>query len=313
VLSQEEKDKQFKHLKGWHLRLIGAEMPHAEDVLWHYTNGAGLIGIISSGTIYSTQASCLNDNSEVRYATRLVRKALLDHAGKQLGLETTQFLLKFAAFLDDTDAEPNHAGSFSYVACFSRSRDDLSQWRAYAGGENGYAIGFRARDLLGVENTLVGAVNYDAALHEALAAEVADVTVELYEKALAQRPTAEMADWTEAFLDRWGNALARIAPFAKHPGFATEREFRLVRSLTGDDYPSLIVRQKGTLLARHLPLLLPSGSSSAEQQRLPINSIVVGPARHKAVSAISVAVLLKKHGYPPDLPVYTTGIPYQLT
>ena len=38
-----------------------------EVILWHYTNGAGLLGILETGTIFSTQVSCVNDSTECRF------------------------------------------------------------------------------------------------------------------------------------------------------------------------------------------------------------------------------------------------------
>jgi len=40
--------------------------PDPELIVWHYTSGPGLISIIESGTLYSTQVSCLNDATEIR-------------------------------------------------------------------------------------------------------------------------------------------------------------------------------------------------------------------------------------------------------
>lgn len=53
------------------------------------------------------------------------------------------------AALSDEPESPSHAPSMYFVTCFSEEEDDLSQWRAYCGGENGYAIGFRAAGLFG--------------------------------------------------------------------------------------------------------------------------------------------------------------------
>jgi hypothetical protein len=38
-----------------------------EVMLWHYTNGAGLLGILETGTIFSAQVSCVNDSTEYRF------------------------------------------------------------------------------------------------------------------------------------------------------------------------------------------------------------------------------------------------------
>jgi hypothetical protein len=38
-----------------------------EVIPWHYTNGAGLLGILETGSIFSTQVSCVNDSTECRF------------------------------------------------------------------------------------------------------------------------------------------------------------------------------------------------------------------------------------------------------
>jgi hypothetical protein len=41
----------------------------------------------------------------------------------------------------------------TYVACFSAERDDLSQWRAYAGDGAGYALGFSTGTQFSIDGT----------------------------------------------------------------------------------------------------------------------------------------------------------------
>jgi hypothetical protein len=53
-----------------------------------------------------------------------------------------------------------------YVLCFSEQGDDLSQWRAYSGGEGGYAIRFFPT-MLPVMGHLIR-VEYDPAAQGAL-------------------------------------------------------------------------------------------------------------------------------------------------
>jgi hypothetical protein len=42
-----------------------------EQIVWHYTNGAGLVGILQSATLYATQVASLNDVRETKYGTDL--------------------------------------------------------------------------------------------------------------------------------------------------------------------------------------------------------------------------------------------------
>ena len=60
------------------IRALGSFDYDQDAILWHYTDGKGLIGMVESGMFYSTQVSCVNDSSEVRYAQRLFRAALTD-------------------------------------------------------------------------------------------------------------------------------------------------------------------------------------------------------------------------------------------
>ena len=42
--------------------------------IYHYTTGENFIKIIQSGELWSTQAACLNDTTELTYATEEIRK-----------------------------------------------------------------------------------------------------------------------------------------------------------------------------------------------------------------------------------------------
>jgi hypothetical protein len=39
--------------------------------VWHYTDGKGFLGILTSGKLFATQVSALNDSKETEYATDL--------------------------------------------------------------------------------------------------------------------------------------------------------------------------------------------------------------------------------------------------
>src|SRR5665213_2305324 len=58
------------------MKRLGALDFDGETVLWHYTTGPGLLGIVESGQIFATQVACLNDSSETTYATELFKSAI---------------------------------------------------------------------------------------------------------------------------------------------------------------------------------------------------------------------------------------------
>ena len=295
VITPEEHAPVFAQVRTWFKRLSGSL--DLDQVVWHYTKGDPVLRMLESGEIFATQASCLNDTTEILYAARGLRKAIEARLlGDQLREDTAAFLKRYSDALVDTPELPIHAGSMYSVSCFSELEDELSQWRGYGGGENGYALGFPVRYLLGGPNSLVGKVNYDTVLHEELATEVAAATVHFYEAVKDNRTSQDLDDFDTEFLQYWDQAISAIAPFVKDPGFASEREVRIARQYTADDLANVVVLQKRTMMSRHLPMRLSAGLVDGVQ-RLPATRILVGPGRHKRVSQISLDVFLAKHGY----------------
>ena len=112
-----------------------------DRVVWHYTSGAGLLGVIESGTLWATQVSCLNDSTEVRYGSKLFRDALVKlRQSMPPDPEVEQMLDQSTSALLEDPSTPSHAPSMYFVTCFSEHEDDLRQWRAYSGGENGWSL-----------------------------------------------------------------------------------------------------------------------------------------------------------------------------
>ena len=170
------------------LRKLRVDAIDPSTMLWHYTSGAALLDILRSNTLFSTQVACLNDSREIRYPLYLFREAI-GRRKATLGYDhpLQVFLNEVLSYFDENPVSPNHVGLANYVTCFSESRDDLSQWRAYAGGENGYALGFRAKDLSRIENCFLGRVAYyDEQEHGRLVEEVVDATIKFFDEGVAR-------------------------------------------------------------------------------------------------------------------------------
>lgn len=122
---------------------------NAVDVtLYHYTNVAGLRGILESGTVWFTDFRHMNDPSEITHGIEISHDVIRDiktGADGRVGL--------FLDCLADMMRLENFSRALEYfIGSFSRARDDLGQWRAYGDNGRGVAIGF-APHLFGVENT----------------------------------------------------------------------------------------------------------------------------------------------------------------
>jgi hypothetical protein len=125
------------------------------ELLYHYTDAGGLIGIVEDDVLWATDAEFLNDAQELRYGREEMREALLARAeelsaggipeGSAEGSRATA-IRSAADHLEPGGTFAQRQYHSAYVACVCEDGDLLSQWRAY-GGAGGYAIGFRSASL----------------------------------------------------------------------------------------------------------------------------------------------------------------------
>jgi hypothetical protein len=298
-------DAQMKYLKVLEV--------NSDDKIWHYTSGDALLGIVETGTLYATQVSCLNDSTEIRYGAKLVRDAFMNV--RTDAVEEKLFLDRIIKPIVEEPAAPTNLPSVWFVTCFSKVKDDLSQWRAYSGGENGYAIAFLAGGFVN-RGSLVARVNYEKDQHKQVAENVANSTMLFFKEGLNARSTGEnktaaIDAWVTEFLAVWERFVGHLAPMVKDPAFRGENEYRIVHEVQAHEMGQLRFKQKETLMSRHLPLIFPPLNYATQSQLLPIAEVMVGPSRHKEISRVSVETFLRQKGY--LVPVTVSKIPFQMT
>jgi hypothetical protein len=119
-----------------------------DSQVFHYTSGAGVEGILSSGFIRLTHLSDLADDEEFLYGRKLVHDALsssLASAVAEIAVNPTIELHAQKFFCDGTlsmlpEIGPA-AGPFQfYSASFCRRGDDAFFWREYANKGAGFAL-----------------------------------------------------------------------------------------------------------------------------------------------------------------------------
>ena len=97
--------------------------PPPHGILYHYTDFAGLQGILKSHTLWATYNRVLNDASEQYYAERIIQDELTRLTSPES--KTISF------------ADQKH-----FVTCFCQNVKLLSMWRTYADKGAGYCLGF---------------------------------------------------------------------------------------------------------------------------------------------------------------------------
>lgn len=100
------------------------------DFLYHYTSGQGLHGILSTGSMWGTNHSFMNDRSEFEYGLNLLRTAIADRV-KTTGAPEVRLVL------DEAVRFLNAGHDDLYLTCFCEAADLLSQWRGYGAQDTG--------------------------------------------------------------------------------------------------------------------------------------------------------------------------------
>ena len=166
---------------------MGAFDFSGENIVWHYTNGQGLLGILQSSTIYATQVASLNDTTETKYATDLYKQVIGELIKENAeDSETVAFLTRVLEFVKEEPASPTHDTSKLFVACFSGDEDELTQWDRYS-KPNGYAIGLTARGLFREPGSQIYHVVYDCDKQLAAAKIIAQATLDFLSRRLNGR------------------------------------------------------------------------------------------------------------------------------
>ena len=300
----------------WLGRRLEADVRRAPDLLWHYTDAGGLLGILTHERMWATQTSFLNDSTELAYGVGLVAKAMTSYDPSYLKEGTARFLER----LVDRRRAPL-AGRLEkkldvYVTCFCADGDLLSQWRAYAGRDDagGYALGIGTDPPLQgwpphtpeTHDVALRRVLYDPVEQEETCHELVDALVPLLDA--DPRDVEIQRSFTRALVD----GAVELASWCKDPAFEEEQEWRIVYVRT-NDAAKLPVRHRMArgLLVPYVELELPWPVEPL-QGHLPVQTIRIGPGPAPALKQRGVETFLANFPHLADVRLEGSVAPLRL-
>ena len=282
-----------------HWDRIQGETP---ELLYHYTDVVGLIGIVTSGTVWASNLRFMNDARELDHASRLMLDVL--DMTRERADQPAQH-----AVIDAIEGNLRSGVGYPefYSVSFSADGDLLGQWRGYGSAGGGYAIGFDPQGLRCPETRypqparFVNRIIYDKSYQVEILRGVADAMLELFKDLAATEP-----ETTEARA-RLFSALGEVAGYVfsfKDPAWAEEREWRAVYVVPHGEHDGVRFRPSGGVAVPFVTL--PMGTDPGG--RLPIRRVVQGPAMEPDVSTRSLELLLAGNGYV-DTEIVTSAVP----
>ena len=187
------------------------------SAIYHYCSLDTFIKIVERQALWLTCLDKMNDYAEATWLTHIIHNL----STKKLSNGTGNIDI-FNALINQITACVNER--LAYLTCFSEYGDRLSQWRGYADGGKGVAIGFKTWVL-------------EQSMMKFFLAETLNTSG--YSNGLAKvyyPDEKDLENWLSPLLDQLvagadytviGRQLAEHAPIFKNPAFKEEGEWRI--------------------------------------------------------------------------------------
>ena len=221
-------------------------------VVWHHTDAAGAVGVLTGGHVWAGWSRHLNDESEVQHGIEFIRRHWDRAKGNYARTASLERLLA------DREERTDELLSHCFVCCATLQKDSLSTFRGYGAYALGIDVQLFTPDFHHGREQVTGqvpngigwrTVAYTEAEKEARAKALFDA----WDVLLSSWPAGSMASGVG---QTWVDALYELTiVHMKHESFADEREARFYIWSTPSD-PRRRVRVARNSITPYIPLEL---------------------------------------------------------
>jgi len=271
------------------------------DILHHYTNSDGLLGIFRESALWATKIHYLNDSSELVEPFNTAKEYLTNLKNIKYS-KSVQDLNQEKEIIESMlyDIEVNAALNI-FVASFCTDCDLLSQWHGYGSPDPAYSIGFKTNKLVQILGKhsfeLYECQYFDSSYYRDNIQHFIDTVIDEAKKERDKRVT---------FISEF----IKMASTMKHDCFQEENEYRIisVRPVSFLNENINFRPSKSILIPYYsLPLDLPSV----------IGQITIGPCPNPDLAKDAIQGLAYKYGLYNtkgrliDIPILNSSIPFR--
>jgi hypothetical protein len=190
-------------------------------LVYHYCSVNVFMQIISSKSLWLTNAYKTNDRAEIRWIDNVIKSAMPKCIDKypSFYMESVQELFKINSTV------------VPYIFCLSENGDLLSQWRSYADDGAGVSIAF-APEHFGIQNQMPGTgrdTSLTVGIHHVVYDKLEQET-RVVEAIESPARFVQGRDGVETCSIQAASQLVAMSSVFKSPAFSEEREWRIIHT-----------------------------------------------------------------------------------
>ncbi len=274
--------------------------------LYHYTTLTGLLGIITTRTLWASDIRYMNDSAELKHSADLIKAEVQQRIAQRP--EKAGLLGQFVEWV--THRITN--GHMLFGASFRSHGNLLSQWRGYSTHGKGVSLGFSKEYILQCaekQHFKIGKCIYNPERQLQLIKEVVDaVEAEAEEYEREQKGAKLLDEIYRPVFEKMEIDLLKIAAVLKHPSFREEEEWRVVSPVyTSYTDSPILFREANAMLVPYIEFDLKLKSEQPPQ----IEHVFLGPTSNTSISMNSLKMFLSQHNIFPAKGIDYCQIPFR--
>jgi hypothetical protein len=191
--------------------------------VYHFTDWAGLQGILGTRSIWASLAMALEDTTEIRYALELARRIVEQNPAR------SPIFARIVPLLDPHQSETIRSlGLATYVISFRTTIDARAHWATYGRSGTGFALALGLKPLV-IPGTLAFPVLYDPQEQEHLLGEFIEKAAAGLGTLSKQCPASDLEVLARCSAEFTALGVWALAPVLKDGSrFKHEEEWRII-------------------------------------------------------------------------------------
>lgn len=258
--------------------------------LYHYTDTAALVGMVSNNEIWASDAIFLNDDTELIWSSKIldrVIKSLSPRDAAEASLHERMIVCSDASI----------SGLSFHFASFSENRDELTQWRGYGKGGAPVCVGFNAMRLgYRFPSCELLSVIYDEDEQEDIVKRIVDLCISYYRSNGDSSNPAYHHHYIPHCIDVFKSMFSYASLRFKSPQWRSESEWRLVTASNPFDDTESEVCYRPSYHGL-IPYMKLKPHNNFMPEKMPIEEVVTGPTSHRELAARSLYMFLRSKNY----------------